>query len=500
MSISRDSLNETNGGTTQFNESITTSINPVVQNTFTGSVIQNQYYESFTAGGGTISVENSKATLSIGSGIGDYYVLRSKRVVKYRPGYVLVCRLGASFDSNAAGVNNSLLAVGLGSNSSDVYFAVQNGEFGFRYSTGGKSQVIELEIINSLTFASNDIFIELNGITYDITIIGTTTDTEYTAHLIEEGLLNQIPNFPYLIEHIASKLKFIKKDVGLANGNISFTSTGNVVSGTITNIKDGAPLTTTFTPLSRANGDQRFISKFDWTKKQMYSLDFSWYGVGNIIYSALDPEENKFRVLHTYRFANKSTDLNINQPNMYIQTVCASLGSSTPLFVTQGGSFAGVYGSTLSPYLPRFSVSNSKSISSNTETIILSLKLRYELNDYILNNEVFLNILSVSVDGNRPVTMKLYKNPTLLGDNTINDYHNYSYVNQSYSTMLYDQTVDTFTGGNLITEFTIGKDGNIIIDLSNQSLILERGDVFIFTATSTAVNTVDISLNWVEDI
>jgi hypothetical protein len=86
--------------------SSTTVYTPIVQDGFSYDIIHDQLYEQFISGGGSMSVSEGIATIAIGTGIGDYSLLRNKEVLKYRIGYPTIVRFSAKYST--ATVNQTI--------------------------------------------------------------------------------------------------------------------------------------------------------------------------------------------------------------------------------------------------------------------------------------------------------------------------------------------------------------------------------------------------------
>ena len=487
--ISSDSghLRVNSGSYDSLGNSIVVPITPVIQNYFLyGIPYHTQLSLQFTATGGTITTSSAKNSININNttSVGSYAVQRSRRVLKHYPGSSNVATHNAKFDGNA--VANSLQFVGIGNSETDIYFCYNGADFGVRYSTGGILHIVSLLVTTASTGAT-DATVTLNSVAFVVPLTNAGGDLSFTAHEIGDG--GSYTGWD--VTHIGSTIFFIASDVGARSGTYSFSHA--TAAATFSTGQTGSALTTTNIPMASWNGASPLVTTLDPTKENIYQIVYSWFGSADILFRILNSTSREYELVHTIPFANIATSIELSQPNMYLQKGVASLGSTTALTLSSSGSFGGTYGTILLNESPSASVDNSRSISSNTETNILVIQCAKLINNTVSQSEIFLQILTIASDGNRPVRIKLVLNPTTVGADTTADYDSYAYVNQTESLTLYDTTSLTYTGGDVIREYIVGKDGNLIVSLIDQNLYLARGDIFVFSAFSTAINVVDIS-------
>ena len=473
--------------------SVSSSLNTVFQGFHPYGLINNQLYTQLTATGGAVAANTNgcEVNLSITTSVGSYSVLRANRNIQYRPGLVNTLTQSAVFNT---GVANSLQFIGVGNNASDIYFCYNGATFGTRYSSGGLSEVRKLTI-NVAENTTATATITLNSVAYTVSLTNAGGSTNFTAHQVETGSsFGGIWN----IEHIGNVVFFSAKSVGSLNGTYSYSSTG-ASTGTFTQLKAGVALTSNFTAQADWNGTSIMKDTLDPTKKNMYRIEYVWHGAGNITYSVYNPDNSTYEVVHTEVFANSATSPSLTQPNMFLQQGIASLGSTTAMTLKTSGMYAAVYGNT-NVKAPINGITNSKAISANTETVLLCIKNRNTLNGFNNQSSMYLERITVSTDGNRPVIIKIIKNPTTLSANTTTDYTNYTYVDENNSLAIYDTTTDTYTGGTILDTIIVGKNLSEYLDYSGEKIEFFQSDIIIFTATSTAINTVDIAVVIRDDI
>lgn len=475
-----------------FGEGKITKYNPIVQNYAPYGMINHQLYKTYTETGGTITSASNGCDiqLDITNSVGSYAVLRSHRVLKYRPGYSNIVRFCQQFDTPVA---NSLQFGGVGNAGSDLYFCYNGTEFGIRKSCDGLAEVRKLSIsVSENTTATGTI--TLDDIEFEVSLTNSCGYKNFTAYEIKNGATYSGWN----VENIGNDIVFQAHNVGAKSGTFSFTSDGASV-GSFTQLKAGAALSSSYVTKANWNGSSSMINTLDPLKRNMYEIEYSWYGVGNILFKILNPITGRYELVHSMSFANTVTLPSLTQPNMFCQMGVASLGSTTALTNYITGQFGATLGK-INVIAPIYGVSNKRTIPANTEQVIITVKNRNTINGYSNQSEIYIERISAVINGSKPVHIKVIKNPTTLSNSTIADYTNYKYIEKDQSIGLYDKDSLKYTGGSIIDEFYIGKNGLIYLNLKNKEYELYQSDIIIFTAESGNTNTVEISVTLLEDL
>lgn len=479
-----------------FGEGITTSHNIVIQNYTPCGIINDQMYTIYSAYGGTVSSNDNgiDVDLNITSSMYSYCVLRSKRVLKYRPGMVNTFMGSMRF---AAPVANSMQFIGIGNASSDLYFAYDGTSFGVRRSTGGYQEVrcLTIDVHENSNNKTGDL--TLDGVDYTVDLDdadGIGEENPFTASQIKKANVYGGWN----VDQIGEKLIFTGQSVGEKNGVYSYSSNGTS-TGTWSRERVGQALTTEFIPQTNWNGNSRMITDIDPTKNNLYEIEYSWFGASNIKFRILNPDNGLFETVHTMRFSNTATQPSLSHPNMFIQQGIASMGSITPLGASSGCTSGSTLGNIM-PRPPKYSITNEKSLQKNTEAVILALKNRNSINGITNQGRILISKLTIATEGSKSVKISIIKNPTTVGQNIKTDYQSYNYVDKANSMSMVDKTSLTYTGGSLIDNFYVSRDNHITIDFTGKEIELHQFDVILITAISNGYNVTDLSISIEEDL
>lgn len=496
-------LKISNGLVGIYGESIGITYTPYVQTShFYGIASQDQLHTTFKNGGGAVTStsDGTSIDISIGATPYDYAMIRDARVIKYRHGFGNIVRVGAIFDGNA--VADSLQFIGVGNALSDLYFCYSGSTFGVRSSTGGRLHVVKLTVSVAAN-STQSVTVRLNSVDFTFNVTNAGGDLVFNAHEIEVGATFTGWN----TEHAGNDIFFIAGSVGSRGAdltNYSFTNnSGGSCDASFTLVTEGAFLTTAFVAQSAWNGASGMVTALDPTQINLYEIQYTWFGNANIIFKVYNNVTGKFETVHTLSYANLGTDISLTSGNMYIQRGVASLSlaSTTALSLMSTGSFGATLGTYNILKQPRATIVNTEAIAANTEEVVLVIHTLRIINGYTNNSEGVLIQVSIAIDGNRPVGIKLIKNPTLAPTATTSDYTSLEYVNEGKNIVAYDtlsRTYDTSTG-QVLNQFIIPKNGGITLDLSTLEFFISPGDNIAITALSSATNTIDVSVVVVSD-
>lgn len=483
---------------TMFGDLRTAEYTPIIQNYTLYGLLNDQIYETFTAVSGYIeaSSDGTELLVNITDDLYSYSVVRSKKVLKYRPGYSNICRFNAVFD---VGVTNCLQFTGLGNNGSDLYFCYNGTEFGVRLSTGGQSDVHVLTLSEGEGSNNSTATITLNGVVFNVPLTDTTQNNNDSIN--KNFTAYEIANYTYPgwnTENVGNTVIFQAKSVGPKNGSYSFSSTGDA-AGTFSVKKSGVALTTTFVSQDLWNGSSEMITKLNPQMRNMYAIEYSWYGSGNVLFKIYNPDTARYELVHEMKFANSQVEPSLSQPNMFIQSGLASLGSTTAKTMKIAGSFAATDGK-FNIKTPIYGVASKKSIAKDTETVLLALKNRNTINGFSNQSEMLITRFSFTTNGNKVVKLEIIKNPTSLSADTLDDHVSWNYVDEVNSLSLYDTSAKTYTGGDIIDTFQLSKENTLFVDLSNRELYLHQHDILVFTVESPGISEVDVAVTILEDL
>lgn len=492
----RVALDVNNGGdTSAFGETVVTSPDPRVQIDAVYGTLSTDV-ETLSAGGGSATASASLFSCAIGTGIGDYAVIRSRRTVRYRPGQGIRARF--SFLANSVAVANAVQAGGLFT-ATDALLVGQNssGAYGVWRRIAGAAAIHRLTITVGAGGVEN-MTVTLNGVAFVIASGGALSTSATAERIAEVGTFTGWTSVVSPTSNGAT-VTFIQATPAATAGAFTFSSTGTA-AGTFATIQAGAANddTTAFVAqtawnVDKCDGTGESGFTLNWAKLNVFEILHSYLGAGVTVFRVLLPS-GRFQTIHRIEYPNSATIPNQRNPSYRIGWICASLGSTTALTVKGASAAAFIEGqanpSTRDPFGYDVVVS-----AGATEYVALALRNRGEFASAINQRVVYPADMTVGVAAsNRAVRARVYISPTMTG------VVNWQYVDQSLSCMEYaTPTTITPSGGRLVAT-AIASSGSTVLDLHNLDLRIEPGDtvvISIYSPSGTAADTI-VGINWQE--
>ena len=486
----------------------TTKYTPLVTDYINSAQLNNQLYETFTLGTGSITPQKTQILdLDISTGVGDYALVRNKKPLKYRNGYTYIVRGSVQFDSNGLNVANHLqgFEAGLGGNSLTLGYD-GDGCF-FSHSTGGRNEVRVLKITTPATGIENATVV-LNGVSYSVPLTNST-GASGTAIGFSCYEVSKFAFTGYEAVQLDDVVIFASTALGAQEGVFSFTSATAV--GTFSRMNAGVIKTDTKVYSSNWNGNTRLVKYFDPFQMVNYEIVYSGNNANFITLSAFDAGISKFQPLHTFNLSQEPSNQNFESMDFYIQRYIASLGSTTALTLKSLGASAGYFGDGRNLVISR-SENVTKTITANIrENLTVLRHIRFQ-NGMVVSNEVLLNSISIATDGTKNVSIKvsLINVANTIGSGTLVDYPEYTSATPSVdnslvspqSIFIYDENSTTYSAveENVIFQVSLAKVDSVIINLTSLDISIGRADTLVVSALSTGASIVSLSLGIWEDI
>jgi hypothetical protein len=249
------------------------------------------------------------------------------------------------------------------------------------------------------------------------------------------------------------------------------------------------------------SGDGSFV--YDPTLGTPAMIKYPYLGYGNIQFYLQNPDTSRWVLVHTIKYANSKTTTQLSNPNLYFLNYTANSGNTTnrTMYV---GSY-GVFLSGARSYIgnPQWGVDNNKA-SITTETNIVSIKNCTSYNGNPNRGLIRINSISIGSSIATGVVVLRIKSGVTLGgvpaytarDGTTAD--NGVTITAGNSIASFDVAGTTITGGKYIFNVT-AMNGSSTIDVTPFEIFIAPGEVLTFSAFSTSVTTIGVSINWSED-
>lgn len=460
-------------------------------------------HETLTDGSsGSVTTSGSMFICQTGTSVGGYGVLRSRRIVRYRPGQGMRLRFSGLFTT---GIADSLQFAGGYTATEAIGFGYNGADFGVFRREAGSTKIVRLTVTAAAAGAET-ITVTLNSVAFTVATGGALATTALVAERIAENIAATGWTSTVSPTSNGSTVTFIQQTPAVADGTYSLSSTGTV-TGTFATIQAGVANVTT--------GANVFIAQDDWnldvmdgsdsamnpsgllldpTKLNVYEVGVPYLGGGAITYYVRLPGGGHQEV-HRIEWPNSQTVPNMKNPTLRMGWFAASLGSTTNLTV-KGASAAGLTEGPVLPIRDSFGTSRSGFTADTTEYVAFVIRVAGVFGNTINLREVVpFSVLVGTETSNRIVRVRLVLNPTLTG--TVD----WSYVDSATSCVeVATPTALTPTGGTTVANSVSASGSPSLLSLSNVGLRLQPGytlAVCLQTANSTAVTT--SAMNWNEN-
>lgn len=463
-----------------FGEPIAIEHRPIVQLDAIYGINDVLSYQTYSALGGTTTAQDSQYVVSASSTTYSYAVLRTRRFLRYRPGQGAMCRFAVRFTEGKA---NTSQRAGFFNQQNGFQIGYNGTEFGILHFYGGRTHIETLAITTAPT-STQTATITLNGVAHTVTL-------ENENALLTAARIARTGSFPnWTVESYDNKVIFLYSgSLSPLNGAFTFTSTGNAVA-TMTTNQVGVSGTENWIPQSQWNGDlAKSGITLDPTKFNVYQINFRWLGAGEIRFAMENPNTGDFMTLHHIHWTNRNTTLHVENPSFKLGFVAYNLGGGT-VTVWGGSLMMSNEGTIQINTYPRASYISKSGLAGNVIHHIATVLNPITYQNKINTREIILDELSISFQGNDPLTIIGYIDATL-----------------ATGTHQFNSNVDTVVKASLITgTYTFGVNQPIIaftlpingagqFDLSSYRLVLSPGATFsIAVISGQSISNISASL------
>ena len=468
-----------------FGEPISVPVEPIIQlDSLYG--FDPREFETLSASTGTYENTGTLFKTHTGTGAYGYAVIRSNRILRYRPGQGAMMRFTAGFENPQTGVT---LRAGFFTQEQSIMVGYDGDRFGILRQNGGKAQIVKLTVSAGGT---GNATITLNGV--DTVVAIASSDTTVVAKTIAAASFSG-----WITEQCDNTVSFLSTSLGAKSGAYSLTGTG---TGTFTTSQTGVADVTNWTyqedfNVDKLDGTGTSGVTIDPSKLNIYQINFRWLGAGEIRFAMENPLNGDMIFFHHIHYSNENTDVHINNPSFRIGYVAANLTASTITDAhTYGASMmAAIEGVTKETGFPTGISSDTKTaLSAGPYHSIISLKNSTVYQNKINLRTVVLKNLDIAVTCNGPTRYYLVLKGTKSTGYSWNKIANYSAVLKAILPGSF-----TFANEHPLAAFTLPAGGSNTWNLNDLKLTIPPGMwIDLMVVGSQVINDVTASLTWIE--
>jgi len=477
-------LSVTAGVTTTFNEQKVTEADPFIEGSATYGLIPANFRE-FTAAGGSTGTENRLFKVSSGTSVGGYGAIQSFRATPHRVGKTVTCKFSGYFPSNVA---DNWQGIGLISLGEELSFGYNGTAFGVWNRYGGLPEVRTLTVTTAAA-ANTDLTLTLNSVAYTIPL--TTGTVQHNAYEIEDWL--RVNQSVWAVDQLDDTVIISALSDGAKSGTYTYshaTSTGTIVQN-----RGGVTKTSEHISQADWNGDE-YPATLDPSKGNVYTINYQDMHYGVVEYAIANPSTGYPVIVHRLEVPNTITVSQLPNPSLRAGVYSASTGATTNIDVYAGDFSIDIDGKSSRTRNPR-AADSEQSITTTTETTLITLRNRSTYNYYPNQVEIDPLIVTVSNETNRSARIRVRsttnvgveQNFQLAGTNLVGDI---------------DETAVAFSGGRLLAAASLAPSGETEIDLQSLQIALPPSLYLVVTverdATGGSNTFFDTAITWYEDL
>lgn len=454
--------------------------------------------ETFTAGGGSATT-NTKKTLFVvesGTSAGGFEVLRSRKLLKYRPGQGANCRFTAMFSTPDSACTQR---AGFFAQEQALNVGYNGTSFGILRANGGKAAIYTLTLSAAATGAQTAT-ITLNSVTFTVSLVAGTTSENAVA------IVNRAGGYTgWTVEQVNNTVRFLSNTLGPKAGTFSYSSSGDS-TGSMAQSQAGVAQTDSWIPqesfnIDTLNGQGPSGVDIDWQKLNVFQINFRWLGAGEMRFAIENPETGSMIFFHHIHYSNQHEDVSLDNPSFKIGYIAANLsaGTATNVSVKGASMLMATEGDVTANKYPTGAVVTTSSLAANQVHNLISLR-----NQLIFSNKINLSLIrlkevSCATNGNAPIVLYVFFRPQSFNTNFLWQNAGPSGNPQAVS---YSTTTGTFTLANelIIYSDIIATDGSISVDLEDLALQIPPNNIMTLAVSSTGqINSIAGSVVWIQN-
>jgi len=256
------------------------------------------------------------------------------------------------------------------------------------------------------------------------------------------------------------------------------------------------------------NGDKcdgTGASGFNWNKTlgNVMQIRYPFLGYGAITFWVQNPLTGAWILCHTIQYPNSSASVQVSNPSFPFYANVVNSGNTSNLTMYVGS--IGVFISGMRSYLGAQWAIDSLKNTITTEANILNIRNCTTYN--AVSNTGLLRIRSLSAatdNGNGLATIRLKKGVTLGGSPSFTPINGSTAdqgvtITSGNSIASYD-VAGTGTTGTLFFNVCLARNSNVNYDLTPFNIFVAPAEVLTVTAFSAASASIQVALNWNEDV
>ena len=234
---------------------------------------------------------------------------------------------------------------------------------------------------------------------------------------------------------------------------------------------------------------------------------YPYLGYGNITFWVQNPETTQWLLCHTVRYADTTSTTEVRNPDLGLYFQAINSGNTTNLTMYVGSASIFMCGELSLLGKPKWAADNLKT-TITAETNIVSIRNCTTMNGVTNHGLIRINSVSMaSTSNNGAAILRIKIGPTVAGSPSFTPISGSTADNgvtltSANSIASFDIAGTTVTAGTgtYIFNLNVGSPGNANQDIQDLDIFVGAGETCVISAFSTASTTIQIGVNWTEDI
>lgn len=450
---------------------------------------------------GSVTTSQGMAVLSTGAAINSMVSLSSRIPAIYEPGVGLLTRFTTLFATPKAGTDQQQ---GMGRPSDGFFAAYHDTTFGFDIVSSGAQHVHKFVFTTGSTNTSN-ITITLDG---DAQTVATVSGDSVFA--VARAVQAAASDFAVLgdgwtVFSAGDTVEFVSFTAETRAGAFTLGAGATGVAATLSNILAGVSATVNtitqanfnrdkldgtgpsgMTYAAGATGDDTNI---DSTNLSVFAISIQHLGAGNMWIFWENPLTGEFITLHQEPQAGNSVLPSVQNPSLPTCMTIRNTTNNTDMVMKSASHAIFLEGKKGSKGVPH--TGRGAQTTVTTEEMIFALHVPPVFNS--TENRIISEpgLLTLTTDGTKTVTFRIYRNPILGGDPVFAD------IETGETAIEISSTAGiTITSGTPILEFDLTKVDSKVFNIRGETDDWVQGDTFVVTAQSSSNTDPSATVTW----
>ena len=246
-------------------------------------------------------------------------------------------------------------------------------------------------------------------------------------------------------------------------------------------------------------------SGFNWNKTlgNVMMIQYPFLGYGDIKFFVQNSITGSWILCHLIQYTNSSASVQVSNPSFPFFANAVNTGNTTNLIMYVGS--VGVFISGVREFLGAAWGTDSLKNSITAETNLLNIRNCTTYNGVANTGLLRFRSLSCATDNGNGIATIRFKSGVTLGGVPVFTPINGSTADNGV-TITSGNSISSFdvagtgTTGNLISNVCMARNTNLVYDLTPFNLFLSPGNTLTITAFSTAAASIQVAINWNEDV